>query len=63
MPCKPGFTAGVLKQTLTPLQPMNTRGAHVLSQALTTFSGINQSSGPTVLARAEDHPRTTTCFK
>ncbi len=44
----------MLKQTLTPPQSMNTRGAHVLSHAFTTSSGVNQSNGPTVLARAED---------
>ncbi len=63
MPCKAGFAAGVLKQIHTLLQSMNTRGAHVLSHAITTSSGVDQSNGPTVLARAMVHPRTTTCFK
>ncbi len=63
MPRKAGFTACVLKQTLAPLHPMNTRGAHVLSHAFTTSSGINQSNDPTVVARAMVHPPTPACFK
>ncbi len=63
MQCKTGFTASVLKQALTPLEPMNMRGAHMLSHAFTTYSVFDQSNGPTVLARTMVHPRTTACFK